>query len=247
VVDEVCRLLKESDLVVIDSSGSSHRVSYEIGFCHGLGRPPESVLLLRDSTDLPFNYRHYRHRVYRDIRHLRRLLRDYLKISEPISDDQTGYVFSFEFAAGSDGYIFAATSHIFDALAARKFSGRCECYGGEFFGIPGRHCGVGILLRSQKKPFIPDFKFWQDIVKHVTESARAGGPNLVFDEQSSELGLKRGIRANLVCCGAAEFTKGVVSQVVGPTDGEQSFFSLYENSLERALRNGPTANAGSGL
>jgi hypothetical protein len=83
VVDEVCRLLKEADLVVIDSSGDSHSVSYEIGFCHGALRPADTTLLLRSGSDLPFNYRHYRHRVYRDVRHLRRLVRDYLRISEP--------------------------------------------------------------------------------------------------------------------------------------------------------------------
>jgi len=65
VVDEVCRLLREADLVVIVSTGDSHSVSYEIGYCHGVGRAGDSTLLLRDNSDIPFNYRHYRHRVYR--------------------------------------------------------------------------------------------------------------------------------------------------------------------------------------
>lgn len=40
VVDEVCRYLREADLVVIDSTGDSLSVAYEIGYCHGMGRSP---------------------------------------------------------------------------------------------------------------------------------------------------------------------------------------------------------------
>ena len=83
-VDEVCRLLREADLVVIDSSGDSHNVSYEIGYCHGVDRPADRTILLKNSDSLPFNYQHYRHSVYRDTRHLRRLLRGHLGMIEPI-------------------------------------------------------------------------------------------------------------------------------------------------------------------
>lgn len=107
VVDEVCRLLAEADLVVIDSSGDSHSVSYEIGYCHGIGRSSDSTLLLKDNAELPFNYRHYRHRVYRDVRHLRRLVRDYLGLIEPIRPDALGRVYSFDFSEDATyGYIF---------------------------------------------------------------------------------------------------------------------------------------------
>ena len=92
VVDEVCRLLSKADLVIIDSSGDSHSVSYEIGYCHGVGRTADSTLLLKDNDELPFNYQHYRHRIYRDVRHLRRLIRDYLGLIEPIRPDVLGYV-----------------------------------------------------------------------------------------------------------------------------------------------------------
>src|SRR5437763_12793398 len=84
VVDEVCTYLRDADLVVIDSSGDSHSVSYEIGYCHGVQRPPQRTILLRDSANLPFNFQHYRHRVYRDSRHLRKLIRDFLAVYEPL-------------------------------------------------------------------------------------------------------------------------------------------------------------------
>lgn len=53
VLEEVCRLLKEASLVLIDSTGDSHNVSYEIGYCHGAGRPSERTLLIRCDSDIP--------------------------------------------------------------------------------------------------------------------------------------------------------------------------------------------------
>ena len=50
VVEEVCRLLKESDLVVIDSTGDSHSVSYEIGYGHGIGRAPDLPIAPSDTS-----------------------------------------------------------------------------------------------------------------------------------------------------------------------------------------------------
>ena len=64
VLDEVCKQLREAALVVIDTSGDSHSVSYEIGYTHGCGRSDATVVLLRqkDEPRLPFNYQHFRHR-----------------------------------------------------------------------------------------------------------------------------------------------------------------------------------------
>jgi hypothetical protein len=47
VVEEVCRRLAKSDLVVIDTTGDSHNVTYELGFCHGVQRDPASTFLIR--------------------------------------------------------------------------------------------------------------------------------------------------------------------------------------------------------
>ena len=71
-VDEACNLLRTAPLIVIDTTGDSHSVSYELGYCHGVGRLPGDILLIRqdDGSIVPFNYRHYRHRTYKDLKHL---------------------------------------------------------------------------------------------------------------------------------------------------------------------------------
>jgi len=129
VVDEVCRLLKDAKLVIIDSSGDSQNVSYEVGYCHGIGRPTTATLLLRSDANIPFNYRHFRHRVYKDLRHLRRLIRDYLKVPEPIVDEMYGYAFTFEFSEQAHaGYIYDGATCIFDALTQANSLARVSVY-----------------------------------------------------------------------------------------------------------------------
>lgn len=170
VVDEVCRLLRDADLVIIDSSGDSQNVSYEIGYCHGFNRTPDKTLLLRsEGTDIPFNYRHFRHRVYKDLRHLRRLVRDYLNMVEPIPDNVCGYTFTFRFSeqAGSQ-YILHGAICIFNALKKLRFSGRAECYSAEQFTIPGRFFSVGVILRRRgNRPASIDERWWESTCQLV--------------------------------------------------------------------------------
>ena len=56
IVEEVCDLLENSELVIIDSSGDSHSVSYEIGYCHDVGRSKDKTILIRqgEGNDIRF-------------------------------------------------------------------------------------------------------------------------------------------------------------------------------------------------
>jgi len=228
VVDEVCRLLSESDLVVIDSSGDSHSVSYEIGFCHGIGRSAQSTLLLRNDAKLPFNYSHYRHRVYRDTRHLKRLLRDYFAISEPLRDDQCGYTFTFDFSERAHfGYIMDGASCVFAALRKEKFSGRCECWSMEHFDRRERMISVGIMLRRKKSPPTPDLEFWKRVVAAVESNAAKTNGRISLCTLSSELSEKRAIRDIMTWCGAAQFDTGDIIHILEKPGDRESFFDSY--------------------
>jgi len=230
VVDEVCRLLREADFVVIDSSGDSHSVSYELGYCHGAGRSPASTLLLRDDNDLPFNYRHFRHRVYNDIRHLRRLLRDYLSISEPLSDDMFGYSFTFAFSETAQfGYIVDGAECVLDALLATGLSGRCEIYSAEQFSLPGRHFTVGVAVRvtrRRRQSSTPDYDFWKRLVDHVDRLTSRFDGRITLDRQLSEMGSKRAMKTSLLYCGAAELLGGHVIRVLDAKE-EDNFIESY--------------------
>jgi len=51
-----------TELVVLDTTGNSHSVSYELGYCHVIDRPPETLVLLRqEGGSIPFNCSHFRH------------------------------------------------------------------------------------------------------------------------------------------------------------------------------------------
>lgn len=227
VVDEVCRLLREADFVVVDSSGDSHSVSYELGFCHGVGRSPERTLLLRNDSNLPFNYRHYRHRIYKDIRHLRRLLRDYLDISEPITDDMLGYAFTFEFSENAGmGYIMDGVECIFDALLENNLTGRCEIYSAEQFTLPGRFFTVAIALRLRGQENAPDYPFWEKIVARVAQFTPQFNGCITLDQQMSELSMKSAIKEQLLYCGAVEIRDGHITRLIDTND-EGNFVELY--------------------
>lgn len=228
VVDEVCRLLCDSDLVVIDSTGDSHSVSYEIGYCHGINRPINKTILLRDSADLPFNYRHYRHRVYKDTRHLKRLLRDYLAISEPLRDDQYGYTFTFFFSeTASYGYVMDGAACIFDALRKEKFTGRCECWSYEHFFRQERMFSVGIMLRQLKGSPTPSYKFWERVQTTVEALAAKTNDRIKLCPRSSEMASQRAIKDVMIWCGAAQFALGKVVHILECPEEREGFFDSY--------------------
>jgi len=234
VVDEVCRLLSEADLVVIDSSGDSHSVSYEVGYCHGVGRSSDSTLLLKDNAKLPFNYRHYRHRVYRDVRHLRRLVRDFLGLIEPIRPDALGRVYSFDFSEDATyGYIFDGAKCVFDALRDLKYSGRCECYSAERFQW-GRSFVVGVMLRPNNRQPEPTNEFWKKLGQLVETYSERLSPNVTLLHSGCEFASKRAMEDSMLDCGIAEFDKGNVTQMLGiDADGSTSFIRDWLNSSEK--------------
>jgi len=227
VVDEVCIYLRDADLVVIDSSGDSQSVAYEIGYCHGVQRPPQRTLLLRDIANLPFNFRHYRHRVYSDTRHLRKLIRDFLDIYEPLRPDQCGYTFTFEFSdQAHHGYIFDGAVCIFTALQQLKFTGRCDCWSMEQFGRD-RLFSVGILLKRPKRPPTPDYDFWMKVAERVERLAAKTKGRITYVPACSELSEKRAIQDGLLFCGAAQFDSGEIAHILAIPEDSESFFDHF--------------------
>jgi len=215
VVDEICRLLTEADLVVIDSSGDSHSVSYEIGYCHGIGRSSDSTLFLKNNAELPFNYRHYRHRVYRDVRHLRRLVRDYLGLIEPIRPEALGRVYAFDFSEDAVyGYILDGAKCVFDALRELKFSGRCECYSAERFQY-GRLFVVGVMLRPSNRQANPSEKFWDSLGQLVEEYSERLFPIVTLYHSGCEFARKQVMEDSMLGCGIAEFDRGNAARLLG--------------------------------
>ncbi|WP_159029610.1 hypothetical protein [Streptomyces qaidamensis] len=224
--DEVTRHLRSADLVVVDLSGQSLNVSYELGFCHGSGRDPEDLILLcREGVDIPFNYAHYRHNPYRDLRHLRTTLRYRLGISTPLTDDQLGYALAFVDLSGAYGG--TAAEAILDALRTVKFTGRCEYYAGDV--MQDRYViGLAVKGHSRRESF--DHKWWIRIKKLVANSLSDPGnlsnsrSTCVLDELGSEYAEVRAFRQHLLPRGVAEFTEGYPTQLLRPHE-EDSWFS----------------------
>ena len=130
-VDEICNLMRTAPLIVIDTTSDSHSVSYELGYCHEVGRLPKDILLLRQNDDsaIPFNYRHYRHQAYNDIKHLRQLFREWFDISSPLPNYQVGLVLNIQLLPNHSSFYGAdIAAIIIKAIKQIKFSGRCEYY-----------------------------------------------------------------------------------------------------------------------
>lgn len=210
IVDEVCAYLEKSPLVVIDSTGNSQSVSYEIGYCHGVKRNPAKTLLIRqgDGKDIPFNYRHFRHQCYKDFRHLRRLLRERLSLSTPLTDDQFGYVLTFPITTGAHEYAPKVQEAILETIGYFDFTGRCELYDAD--GRLGNNhfywAGVGLKFQRIKNP-TPDYKWWMKFCQRIKAEVESRC-QLTLDEMLSEIGGMRGIRRQQKNCGVYEFIQG---------------------------------------
>lgn len=64
VLEDIWRAINECQLVVADTTGKNPNVFYEIGIAHTLGK--RVILISQDSNDIPFDFRRYRHILYRD-------------------------------------------------------------------------------------------------------------------------------------------------------------------------------------
>ncbi len=211
IVDEVCTLLQESDLVVIDSSGDSHSVSYEIGFCHGIKRSHEKTILIRkdDGSALPFNFRHYRIQFYKDLKHLKRLLREWFSITIPILPDQNGYCFVFRIKnEGIYGSVVAKS--IITALSSMDFDGRCEYYAGDHRILPNHYIvSLGLKFKNNKTP---DHQFWKKLRARITLDENLN-KDLAFVDVLSEYASIREI-SSYESRGIVEFSNGSPDRVI---------------------------------
>ncbi len=228
VVDEVCNSLEKADLVVIDSTGDSHSVSYEIGYCHGIKRTPESTILIRQNNNeqIPFNFRHFRQQYYKDLRHLRRLLREWFYISLPIANDSHGFVFNFD-VTKFKGTIYGlpCSKVIADFLKDSKFSGRCEYYAGDSY-VGYINC-IGLKFKHGKTP---EYAFWQKAEKFIEKNMIKYDKNIQLS--LSEFGSLRDMRYQFISCGVVEFENGIPTRTLNPDSSvNDSWFLTALNEL----------------
>ncbi|MCX4812002.1 hypothetical protein OG601_15455 [Streptomyces sp. NBC_01239] len=219
-MDEVTNYFRKADLVVVDLSGQSLNVSYELGFCHGIGRDPEGVILLcKEGVDIPFNYAHYRHNAYKDLRHLRTTLRYRLGISTPLKEDQLGYAFSITDLSSTYGATVAEA--VVDSLRTMNFTGRCEYYAGDPY--PGIYV-VGLAVKGDSRRHKFDDRWWMKLRRLVAKNLEESESTCRLDEILSEYAEVRSFRQQLLPRGVAEFADGHPKQLLRPAE-EDSWFS----------------------
>jgi hypothetical protein len=222
VVEEVCRLIRTAELVVVDSSGNSHSVSYEIGYAHGADRDFETLVHLRSEAggQIPFNYAHYRALIYRDRGHLKRKLREHLRLSTPLLHTDLGFVINLEVIRPCQAYGELTANAILDALDNVRFDGRCEYYaadgvssgtGSEYF------VGLGCKVRRGSER-TPDLGWWTTLVQNVSEALLEATDRVRVDPLSSEMGEMSGIRQGLLNRGAVEFRVGQPRRILSPKE-----------------------------
>lgn len=245
VVDEVCRLLRDAPLALIDTSGDSHSVSYELGYAHGVGRSHDKTIVLRSraSGRIPFNYAHFRLLVYRDQRHLKRSLRSWLSLSTPIRDDQLGFALNFSLMPDAGEYGDAVADAILGALKSLRFSGRSEYYAGDLSISRESFYVVGLALRTDKGS-VPKGEWWKRLAALVSVALEKKGTKATVNTDLSELGEVRSLRKLYLLRGVVEFADGVPVFVLGDGRADDSWFlaqcrermALPDNAARRTRR-----------
>lgn len=225
VVDEICEHLRDAPLALIDTSGDSHSVSYELGYAHGVGRAYDKTIVLRSqaSGQIPFNYAHFRLIVYRDQRHLKRLLRSWLNLSMPISDDQLGFALNFSIMPDAGEYGDTVASAILGALGKLRFSGRCEYYAGDVFISRESFYMVGLAVRADKGS-VPKGEWWKRLSTLVSVTLGKKASKATLNPEDSEIGEVRSLRKQCPPRGVVEFEKGVPVFVLKGGLADDSWF-----------------------
>ncbi len=236
VVDEVCRLFRESALVILDTTGDSLSVSYELGYCHGINRDPAQMILLRKGVgkDIPFNYKHFRFRCYRDLRHLRRLLQEWFGLLRPLSDGSYGYAFPFTIAPGAGIFGREVADTFLSAFESLSVSGRIEYYAGDSF-VSGIEYVVCIGHRPSRKKDQLDLRDWQRIADHVQTHVNKRHAHVTLLREFCELGELQSFKHYYLYCGAAEFVGGKPVRTIKQLDEDSGNWSFFLESVVNKL------------
>jgi hypothetical protein len=62
VITDIWNAIWRARVIIADVTGRNPNVNYELGLCHALGMP--TILITKDSNDVPFDYRHRRYIQY---------------------------------------------------------------------------------------------------------------------------------------------------------------------------------------
>jgi hypothetical protein len=249
VMTEVLQQLKSANMVVIDSTGDSHNVSYEIGYCHGISRDPAGVILVRrrGTDDAPFNYRHFRHLEYKDLRHLRRLLRDRLSISTPLKGGQLGFGIPFIIHEVVGLYGDLVAESIIASLKELQFSGRCEYYAGNPIHLATDLYVVALGLKPSSRSQSLTYKWWMRLCSLIDNKIKERTEKIELYMPHAEFGEMGGIRADYLPRGVAEFEDGKVMGLLGP-HLQDSWFSgaivqelAGDNTINTTMTDQPSA------
>lgn len=236
VMTEVAQQLETADIVVIDSTGDSHNVSYEIGYCHDMQRDAESIVLLRkkETGDAPFNYRHFRHLMYKDLRHLRRQLRHRLSLSTPLTGEQLGFEIPFTVKQGAGLYGDMVASSVIASLKERQFSGRCEYYVHNPIQVPDLYVvALGLKpVKSSGRSEPPAYRWWMSLRSLIDHKIKEKTEMIVLRESDAEVTIMLGIRTNLIPSGVAEFEDGKVVGLLSSQREDSWFRAAIRQELE---------------
>lgn len=74
MLDKIYKEIENSDFIIADLSEKNANVFYELGYSHAIGKL--TILLTKNSDDIPFDLKHRRHIIYGDsIKHLQEQLK----------------------------------------------------------------------------------------------------------------------------------------------------------------------------
>lgn len=231
--DEVCNFLRTADLVVIDTTGNSHNVSYEIGFCHGIDRDITTTILFRkkNAESIPFNYRHFRHKTYSSLISLDRELRNFLGVSEKISKNNYCPIFTYQIRIADENLKRISIDAIKFSILKMNYTGRCEIYCKSGF-VKRKNIEDSITTayttqaREAKeseyffwisacfpdKDFCNEIYFKEELSKLIEQYMNNQGIEFLYVHQLSELGLVKNIRNHFEAIFWADFKKGLIQR-----------------------------------
>jgi len=118
ILQRIYNQIAKADIIIADMTGQNPNVFYEVGYAHALGKT--TVLVTKDTADIPFDMKHFPHIVYGDeistlrkdlIRRLKSYVASPPKAHEAPTIDIDLYLGDTSLASGDVVYEYKHTHH----------------------------------------------------------------------------------------------------------------------------------------
>ncbi len=229
-------VLSTADLVLLDFSDNHDAAEAHHALSIRVGRDEKTTLVLSPSRKPRGGETPFTHIIYRGNADLRKQLRGFFGISEPVYRHTIARQFSFDAEPAVLGLsdVFAAQA-VMAGLRAVRYSGRAEGYSAitRFF-TPPRYL-FALAVRPKNSTRQPKVAWWRALQAEIVKAAAAQSSGVILTEKLCRIAEVSHFREEFRHDGVIEFEEGLPVRVLHPRRASLSFELAALSSIHGEL------------